>query len=526
MREVTIGSLFSGSGGFELAASICGINPVWASEIEPLPILVTKKSFPKMKHLGDIGYIKGDKIDPVTIISGGSPCQDMSIAGQRAGLDGDRSGLFRQQIRIVKEMRNSDIKRGRTGKDIRPRFMVWENVPGAFSSNKGEDFRAVLQEIARITDETAAVPLPPKSKWAEAGCIMGDTFSIAWRTLDAEYWGVPQRRKRIFLIADFGGNTAPKVLFERQGLRRDFKESREAWQGTAGNSEGSAHATSRNAVVLDNHPNDSRVTIVEDNIVPTLTGRMGIGGGNVPMIMEDSLHHSGNLKTGQATVGVVIPIADKATRYKGGGNGRNDDGSANGLGVGEPGDPANTLTASDRHAVAYAIGRDNSSVTEETAQGLTASDVPGSVAHSVYPEKSGTLTAKMAKGTGGPAGDECQNLVAVDYVIRRLTPLECCRLQGFPDDWTEGVAIENPNAKTIREWMIIWAEWWRLIGREAGIQLPKDAKQTERWLADPVSDSALYKMWGNGIALPCAIFVFEGIMEVLRGEEQHEESDI
>ena len=137
MTEVTIGSLFSGSGGFELAASICGIKPVWASEIEPLPILVTKKNFPEMKHLGDIGYIKGDKIDPVTIISGGSPCQDMSIAGQRAGLDGNRSGLFRQQIRIVKEMRNSDTKRGRTGKDIRPRFMVWENVPGAFSSNRG-----------------------------------------------------------------------------------------------------------------------------------------------------------------------------------------------------------------------------------------------------------------------------------------------------------------------------------------------------------------------------------------------------
>lgn len=278
MTEITIGSLFSGSGGFELAASICGIKPIWASEIEPLPILVTKKNFPEMKHLGDIGYVKGDKIDPVTIISGGSPCQDMSIAGQRAGLDGDRSGLFRQQIRIVKEMRNSDIKKGRTGKDIRPRFMVWENVPGAFSSNRGGDFRAVLQEIAGIADETAAVPFPPKNKWAEAGCIMGDTFSIAWRTLDAQYWGVPQRRKRIFLVADFGGGSAPKVLFERKGLSRDFKESREAWQGITGNSERSAHATGRNSVVLENHPQDSRVTFAKDNIVPTLTGQMGTGG--------------------------------------------------------------------------------------------------------------------------------------------------------------------------------------------------------------------------------------------------------
>ena len=279
MRKVTIGSLFSGSGGFELAASICGIKPIWASEIEPLPILITKKNFPEMKHLGDIGYIKGDKIEPVTIISGGSPCQDMSIAGQRAGLDGDRSGLFRQQIRIVKEMRNSDIERGRTGKDIRPRFMVWENVPGAFSSNKGRDFQAVLQEITGIVDETATVPLPEKSKWAEAGCIMGDDYSIAWRTLDAQYWGVPQRRKRIYLVADFGGNTAPKVLFKREGLRWNPKESREAWQGTAGNSEGGTHPTgSRNPVVLENHPQDSRVNFAKDNIVPTLTGTMGMGG--------------------------------------------------------------------------------------------------------------------------------------------------------------------------------------------------------------------------------------------------------
>lgn len=260
-----------------------------------------------------------------------------------------------------------------------------------------------------------------------------------------------------------------------------------------------------------------------------------------------------------------IPIADKATRYKGGGDSRNDDGSANGLGVGEPGDPANTLTASDRHAVAYpvvafepgaasrvgghvyqdgksgtvraragdnqqavayAIGRDLITVDEEISQTLTNKDSQSSIAHVVYPDKSGTLTAKMAKGTGGPSGDECQNLVSVDYIVRRLTPLECCRLQGFPDDWTENIAIENPSAATIREWMIAWEEWWRLVGREDGIQLPKDRKQTERWLANPASDSGLYKMWGNGIALPCAIFVFEGIMEVLREEEQHEESDI
>lgn len=198
-QEITMGSLFSGSGGFELAGSIFGIRPIWASEIEPFPILVTTKNFPEMKHFGDINKLNGTDLEPVTIIAGGSPCQDMSIAGKREGLDGSRSNLFREQIRIIKEMRESDRAAGRTGTQIRPRYMVWENVPGAFSSNKGKDFQAVLQEIVSITDEESNVPLPPKGKWQTAGCIMGDHFSIAWRVLDAQYWGVPQRRKRIYL---------------------------------------------------------------------------------------------------------------------------------------------------------------------------------------------------------------------------------------------------------------------------------------------------------------------------------------
>lgn len=605
-QDMTMGSLFSGSGGFELASAIFGIEPKWASEIEPLPILITKKNFPEMPHLGDIHYMNGGKVEPVTVIAGGSPCQDMSIAGQRAGLEGSRSNLFHEQIRVIKEMRKRDIKAGRKGKYIRPRFMVWENVPGAFSSNKGKDFQAVLQAIVSVADDTATVPLPAKGKWQAAGCIMGDTYSIAWRTLDAQYWGVPQRRKRIYLVADFGGGTAPKILFEREGLSRNFKESREAWQGTAGDIKSGTHAAGTEDVqcydisdrrrvadqsevsptltskmgtggnnvpiVLENHPQDSRVTISEDGVVPTLTGKMGTGGGNVPMIMDkarsvdlrnqtlgeekaETLHGcghgssvatiieptaihltqdpttmqgvtpcitQGNTKTGQATIGVAIPIADKATRHKGGGGTRNDDGSANGLGVGEPGAPANTLTAADRHAVAYAISRDNITVWEEKAQTMTSEELPGSVAHAIYPDKSGTLTAKMHKGTGGSAGDECQNLVVVDYIIRRLTPLECCRLQGFPDNWSENIAIAEPKPSVIREWMIAWAEWWRLVGKDDGIQLPKDAKQVERWLADPTSDSGLYKMWGNGIALPCAMFVMEGIAEVLREENANE----
>ena len=196
MQEITHGALFSGSGGFELAARMCGINSIWASEIEPFPIKVTKARFPEMEHVGDIGIVDGAKLPPVDIISGGSPCQDMSIAGRRQGLKGERSVLFMDYIRI----------------------MVWENVPGAFSSNKGEDFRCVLEEIAGIAEPGVSIPKPPKGKWKSAGGILGDGYSVAWRVLDAQYWGIPQRRKRIFLVADFGGESAGEILFKREGV--------------------------------------------------------------------------------------------------------------------------------------------------------------------------------------------------------------------------------------------------------------------------------------------------------------------
>lgn len=575
-QEITMGSLFSGSGGFELAGSIFGIRPIWASEIEPFPILVTTKNFPEMKHLGNINKLNGADLEPVTIIAGGSPCQDMSIAGKREGLDGSRSNLFREQIRIIKEMRESDRAAGRTGTQIRPRYMVWENVPGAFSSNKGKDFQAVLQEIVSITDEESNVPLPPKGKWQTAGCIMGDHFSIAWRVLDAQYWGVPQRRKRIYLVADFGGNTAPKILFEREGLSGNFTESREAWQRTAGDIKTGTHKAGTDDVecydisdrrrvadksevsptlttkmgtggnnvpiVLENHPQDCRVTIAEDGNVPTLTSRMGTGGGNVPMIMNEvrtvdqrnlslgndkseTLHGSGhgssvgtiiepmalhitqdptvfegkapcltqgNPKTGQATVGVAIPIADKATRYKGGGSTRNNDGSANGLGIGEPGAPANTLTAADRHGVAcfaqQAIGEYEES------------------------EKASCLKRRDYK--------DSTDLILWEYIIRRLTPLECCRLQGFPDNWAEELGITEPTQEDIDHWREVFRTQMEAMGES---KKEKTDNQICKWLKDPESDSAKYKMWGNGIALPCAMFVMEGIAMILSREDTDEQ---
>ena len=187
-----------------------------------------------MIHLGDITKINGAEIEPVDCITGGSPCQDLSVAGKRAGLAGERSGLFMEQIRVIKEMRQHEKECGRADEFIRPRWMVWENVPGAFSSNDGEDFRAVLEETARIVEQNAVIPRPPKGKWSPAGCIMGDGWSIAWRVHDAQFWGVPQRRKRIALVADFAGGKAPEVLFERKSVSRNPSPSGDPREETPG----------------------------------------------------------------------------------------------------------------------------------------------------------------------------------------------------------------------------------------------------------------------------------------------------
>jgi len=223
---MTMGSLFDGIGGFPLAAIRNGITPVWASEIEAFPIEVTKIRFPEMLHVGDITKLDGAKLPPVDVICGGSPCQDLSVAGQRRGLAGERSGLFMEQIRVVKEMRDADERRGRTAHTVRPRYMCWENVPGSFSSAGGEDFRIVLEEIVRVKCGSVYVPGPYPWAWQPAGRILlGTDFSLAWRCLDAQYWGVPQRRKRIFLVADFGGHTAPKILFEQDSLFGNTQKS-------------------------------------------------------------------------------------------------------------------------------------------------------------------------------------------------------------------------------------------------------------------------------------------------------------
>lgn len=286
-----------------------------------------------MVHLGDICKINGAEIEPVWCITGGSPCQDLSIAGKRAGLAGARSGLFMEQVRIVKEMREADKRNGRTGDMVRPRYLVWENVVGAFSSNQGKDFTAVLEEIIKIVEpEAPGIEVPEKGwpTWGGYHDEVGGRWSVAWRTHDAQYWGVPQRRRRISVVADFGGDTAHEILFDRKSVSGDIAESGAAGEGFAEVAESGFNPAGGDCMTAWDC--QSKRIFDTNGKSPTLQG--GVGGGvNNPAIFA------------------AIPINDKPTRWQGGGESRNHDGSGNGLGIGKEGDPSPTLTAGDRHGV-------------------------------------------------------------------------------------------------------------------------------------------------------------------------------
>ena len=289
--KLKLGSLFDGSGGFPLGGILSGIKPIWASEIEPFPIRVTEENLPDMKHLGDISGLKGSEIEPVDIITFGSPCQDMSVAkGNREGLEGSRSKLFFEAIRIIKEMRLATDGRY-------PKFIVWENVPGAFSSNRGDDFRSVLEEICRVKDET--VSIPSVDKWLPAGSIMGEDYSLAWRTLDAQYWGVPQRRKRIFLVADFDGTRAEKILFESEGVSGYSAESFRAWQRATRCVEKSVGET---VAICLNDQGGSQMAVTVDKTA-TLRAQMH---GHSPKVMMFENHRQDARYTGPLDVSTTV----------------------------------------------------------------------------------------------------------------------------------------------------------------------------------------------------------------------------
>lgn len=594
-QTLTLGSLFDGSGGFPLGGLLSGITPVWASEIEPFPIRVTTKRLPFMKHYGDVSRMDGGKIEPVDIITFGSPCQDMSIAGRREGLDGSRSSLFYEAVRIVKEMRCATDGRY-------PRYIVWENVPGAFSSNKGADFQSVLEEICSAKGYKIDPARP--AKWPAAGEIVADDFSLAWRVFDAQYWGVPQRRKRIYLVADFAGGSAGKILFESEGVSGYTPQGFRPWQGVAGafaegagasgcvclNDQGGSRidvtedvaATLRAenhghppcvmgaagfctehsaqargigygeetsptlragtvpAAVYENHSQDTRY-IGPLETAPTVNATYGMGGNNQPFVVETpkTLKIRSGCEGGgkgaliqdnkSATLGCnndqtlfvpkVYGICSKDSNamksenpksgfYEAetsrcldanGGNptcnqggmavvalqgsmiGRADKNGPQGSGVNE--DVSFTLDAADRHAVAYCM------TTGIYTQALE--------------EQSPTLMARDYKDP--PVVNETEP----EYIVRRLTPTECARLQGFPDWWCAGLGTDEPTEDEIEFWTAVFETHRSVMGTSSK---PKSRNQIVKWLRNPHSDSAEYKMWGNGVALPNVYFVLSGIV--------------
>ena len=624
MSNLTLGSLFDGSGGFPLGGMLAGITPVWASEIEPFPIMVTKKRLPFMKHYGDISAMDGSKIEPVDIITFGSPCQDMSVAGKRDGLDGSRSSLFYEAVRIIKEMRHKT-----DGKY--PRYIVWENVPGAFSSNTGEDFRCVLESICRIKDEQLSVPRP--AKWPYSGEILGDGFSIAWRQLDAQFWGVPQRRKRIYLVADFDGGSAGEILFESEGLSGYTPQGFRSWEETAGDpSDGSREAGTlclndqggnrmditedktmtlraeahHPPLIFENHGQDSRYR-GPDDIAQTVLSTFGTGGNNQPFVVETpktmkircgkdgggkgplvqdnksatlscnndqtlfqpkavdcrnmavneelsgtlqakengghSLNYinpvvygicakdSNSMKSDNPNSGFYEAKTTRCLDANGGNPSCNQGGMAvvalegngsrpshHGDGYSEE-DVSYTLNATEHHAVAYSSSKASffTEVSEETANCLVATDfkdppLVNDKPYGFYPQMKAESVCLEEEKSGclvnGTNPGYQNGVLEADYIVRRLTPTECARLQGFPDWWCDELGTKHPSSEEVYEWYKIFETHRKITGSS---NKPKTEKQIRAFLEEPHSDSAEYKMWGNGVALPCVYFVLSGI---------------
>ena len=523
-RTYTLGSLFDGIGGFPLAAGRHGIKPLWASEIEPSCIEITKRQFPDMLHLGSVTDIHGGEIPPVDIISFGSPCQDMSVAGTMSGLDGSRSRLFFEAVRIIYEMRAATY-------GVYPTFILWENVPGAFSSGHGEDFRRVLEEITKTE-----VSMPKSGKWGGSGMVRTDLVEVAWRQFDAQYWGVPQRRKRIYLVADFGNRRAAEVLFKSESLLGYTAQGGKEEQGAAPVVKGCSYSAEsagfigracaeaysigyeaekspclRSGLIPDvlcaafsgqnsitaagveydektapclrtkSIPNclqgcfemthaDEVLRKSDGGICPTLQARMGTGGNQIPLVFDTAYCIAGNTIDRQE---------------KNGGNGK---------GVNE--NVSFTLNTIDRHAVAFGVPLgfrpENTDIYEELATTICNGTCPGFHQGVLYAidyvafnqgenakcdfeiSDKGISTTLIAKG---PSAVCCPALKFV-YVVRRLTPRECERLQGFPDDWTR----------------------YRADGGE-------------------IKDTPRYKALGNSIAVPCAERVFIGILDTMKGQK-------
>lgn len=685
MGKLTLGSLFSGSGGFEFGGLLCGIEPLWASEIEIFPIRVTTKRLPQVQHLGDINTINGAEIPPVDIIAGGFPCQNLSLAGKRAGLHGERSGLFFQMTRIIREMREATDNQY-------PRYVVIENVTGMYSSNKGQDFREVLNELIQIKqDQTLSVPMPPKDKWLGAGEIVGDGYSIAYRTLCASGWGVPQRRRRCYLVFDIDGERAGKILFESEGMSGYSPKGGSPWQGTAGNIApciGSASgskpitfepgalsrlgghnwvdeactlradmgdnqlsvaipinmqvATRHNAlgeatgfgvgengdpaytlqsahshaVAVENHPSDSRVKLDESGQIQTLTGRMGTGGGNVPLVLNERQYaltvgeDMANTLTGTDYKGTQCVFEPKTLKIRsgkeGGGKGAlvQDNMSAtlgcnNDQTLFEPVQAygissydSNSMKSRNKHSGIYeaetsrtldgtggspacnqggiavvclegngtrpshrgsGIGMDVSFTLNTVEKHMVcykdtpSTDVPAAEKEATYAMTTGCYTqvckeqspclqardfkdppvvqvavenyqhsgyrevdtAGTLKASGGdyPGGENI--VIENSYVVRRLTPKECALLQGFPPNWCDNLETSEPTEAEISWWAEVFETHRKIMGTSSK---SRSRNQIIKWLKNPHTDSAEYRLWGNGVCLNNVCFVMAGIV--------------
>jgi len=457
-----MGSLFDGSGGFPLAASLCGIEPVWASEVEPYPIAVTRSRFPTMKHLGSVTDIHGGEIEPVDIITFGSPCQDLSVAGKRAGLkheaNGDeettRSGLFMEAVRIIKEMREA------TGGEY-PSFALFENVPGAFSSSKGEDFRVVLEELIGIVEPNAAMPPVPRGGWAYADSYTGDGWSLAYRVFDAQYWGVPQRRRRIHLVLDLRGQRARKVLFECEGVRGYFAQSGAQGKGAAEDAQGSPFADDRAGTKNSNG-----------------------AGGQVAACLYAAYatkwNGNGGAFNGENFVLEAVPYAFHLQQDPIGG-------------------PVSPCIGGQHQAT---VG-----VAFQPVPGVLLDDQGGAQINVRTDGKSPTLRAE----THGNLPCVVETLPPVQYIVRRLTPTECARLQGFPDKWGHPDHKDSLTAEEYRFWLDVRNTHAAINGKTV-----KEYTEAQMlaWYNKLHTDGAEYKMWGNGIALPPALYVLGNIKEI------------
>lgn len=568
-----------------------------------------------MKHYLNVCDVNGAEVEPVDAITFGSPCQDLSVAGKRAGLkhesNGDdettRSGLFMEAVRIIKEMREKDgfekLRSGRTDEHIRPRFAVWENVPGAFSSNKGEDFRVVLEELARIKDTEVSIPLPEKGKWKQSGEIVGDGWSIAWRTLDAQYHGVPQRRRRIFLIADFADECAGEILFECKGLPGYPSESSEKGQGIAGDfAEGIRGTGERECIGFDGYNQavtgdvskaitsaatdaDHVPLVFEKNeVVPyTLKIRSGCEGGGKGALIQTDKSATLAVAQDQTLFQPIVCLEGNGARPSHLGNGYKET------------DKMYTLNTAEVHAVAYAqqaIGefkdcdcastlksRDykgatdlvcepiffdgyNQEITENATQTLTCqrvdvSNIPLVAELTKMPpialhDPSCAIDASYFKGPGERNGIErnivaqpvfaldraafnqgenaqydfqinddgiAQTLVAkgpgavsyyenIKYIVRRLTPTECARLQGMPDAWCRLSQIEDMSDEDYEFWKQAHKTYSEVNGKT---YKEKTKTQMIAWYNKLQADSSEYKAYGNGMALPCVRVPIHGI---------------